>query len=135
MRLITQRCDETTAGQVGDQAGLRQDGDIRRTARFGIDHDLLLVVLGGGIFHGRAGRILEIGDDILDQGLIIAAPRTEHRHGLAGQVIGFTECRQAVPVEVTLTGGECQVPFGGCDPRGQHRHGGAGQQIFHLSSQ
>ncbi len=54
--LVAERRQVALAGEIGEKARLRQDGDVRRRARLCIDDDLLFVVFRRRIFGVDAGR-------------------------------------------------------------------------------
>jgi hypothetical protein len=73
-------------GEIGHQARLRQDGDVRRAAGLRVDDDLLLVVLRGGIFGSMPVASREIGENAAEERFVFAAPRSEDRQRLALEI-------------------------------------------------
>ena len=83
-------------------------------AGLGVDHDLLLVVLGRGILHLGAGGLTEIFEHGLDELLVVAAPGAEDGERLALEVdllqfveIGPVEARVLARLELQLSHGRC----------------------------
>ena len=74
--------------QIGDQAGLRHDCHIGGAAGLGVDADLALMRLGGGIDDLGPGGGAELIQHGLEQPLILAPPRAKDRQPLAPQVVG-----------------------------------------------
>ena len=98
--------------------GCGRIGDIGRAARFGVDDDLLFVILGRRIVHRHAGGGREIGQHAFDQNLIIAAPGAEDGQRLTFKIVGRVKGVVAVPVERAFADREFQVL----------RHGATGEK-------
>ena len=92
------------ACEIGDQAGLRQDGNVGRAAGLRVDDDLLLVVFRRGIFHVSAGGFTEVFENNLNMGFVVAAPGSENREGFALEV-NLLEIVEVGPVKLASSPG------------------------------
>ena len=118
-------------GEVGDQAGLRQDGDVGRAAGLRVDDDLLLVVLRRGVFDVDAGGFREIGEHAADELLVLAAPRPEDRQRLALEV-DLLELFEIRPIEAfVLARLEFQLGLSR-RAQGERRQRDAQQKLFFI---
>jgi hypothetical protein len=83
---VSERRKEALARKVGDEARLRQHGDICRAACLGVNYDLLLVVFRGRIFYVSAGCFTEILENNLNMALVVTAPGTEYGESFALEI-------------------------------------------------
>ncbi|ENN88848.1 hypothetical protein RHSP_11718 [Rhizobium freirei PRF 81] len=133
-KIVAKRRQVALAGEIGEQARLREDGHVRWRTGLRVDDDLLLVVFRGRIFGVHAGRFGEVVQDAGEERFVLAAPGTEDGQRLALQIgMGGLECVIALPVELGILAGlEFQI---GCHGRTGHE-GGSGnghqKQFLHV---
>jgi hypothetical protein len=84
--VVAQRRQKTVGGHHGGKARLRENGDVGRGARLGVDHDLLLETVGAGIGRLGARRGLEIGQHRVEPFGFRRQPGARDGHGLTAQV-------------------------------------------------
>ena len=102
-RLLAKGAQEALLGQVRGKARLRKDRDIGGRSGLAVDDDLLLEAVGTGIVRLRARRLVEIGDDRLEQFLVAAQPRAQDVEALPLKVgMRGLELVQAGPVDAVV---------------------------------
>ena len=119
---VWHRVEQAARGHVGGKAWLREHGDVRSGAGFGVDDDLLLEAVRARVDHLGTGCICEIGDDRAEDVVFGLEPGAGDRHGLTGQ-IGRTGSPgvEAIPAERTFARSVLQVAAGHCARRERKR--------------